>query len=42
MCDSYRLALIEAERETGLARATFPPMGPFAFEQAIDADFWPA
>jgi hypothetical protein len=42
MRDAYRLALIEAERETGLARGTFPPMGPFEFEHAIDADFWPA
>jgi hypothetical protein len=39
--DAYRLALIEAERETGLARETFPPVCPFAFEQAMSADFWP-
>ncbi|HET6238832.1 MAG TPA: DUF29 domain-containing protein [Acetobacteraceae bacterium] len=42
MRDNYRLALIEAERETGLARATFPPVCPFAFERATGADFWPA
>jgi hypothetical protein len=41
MRDAYRLALIEAERETGLARSTFPPICPFAFEQAMDVDFWP-
>lgn len=41
MRDAYRLALVAAERETGLARATFPPMCPYAFEQAIDGDFWP-
>ena len=40
--DAYQLALIGAERETGLARETFPPSCPYAFEQAIDADFWPA
>ena|SRR5665213_666404 len=39
--DAYRLALIEAERETGLARSTFPSVCPFAFEQAMNADFWP-
>jgi Domain of unknown function DUF29 len=39
--DAYRLALIEAERETGLARSTFPPVCPFAFEQAMNVDFWP-
>jgi hypothetical protein len=42
MRDAYRLALVEAERETGLARETFPPVCPYTFEQAIDADFWPA
>jgi hypothetical protein len=39
MRDAYRLALIEAERETGLARSTFPPVCPFAFEQVVNADF---
>jgi hypothetical protein len=39
--DAYRLALIEAERETGLARNTFPPVCPFPFERATAADFWP-
>jgi len=41
MRDAYRLALIEAERETGLVRGTFPPLCPYAFEQAVSADFWP-
>jgi len=39
--DAYRLALIEAERETGLARATFPPVCPYTYEQAAKSDFWP-
>jgi hypothetical protein len=41
MRDSYRLALLEAERETGLARNTFPPLCPYSFEQATSPDFWP-
>jgi hypothetical protein len=41
MRDAYRLALLEAERETGLALATFPPAGPFPFEEVMAADFWP-
>jgi Domain of unknown function DUF29 len=39
MRDAYRLAL--AERETGLARNTFPATCPFAFDQAINPNFWP-
>lgn len=39
--EAYRLALIEAERETGLARRTFPAVCPYGFEQAMRADFWP-
>jgi hypothetical protein len=39
--NAYRLAVAGAERETGLARATFPPTGPHGGEQVIGADFWP-
>jgi hypothetical protein len=39
--DAYRLALVEAQRETGLARSTFPIECPYAFDQAMSADFWP-
>jgi len=39
--DAYRLALIEAEKETGLARSTFPAACPWSFDQAIDENFWP-
>ena len=42
ICDAYRLVVIEAERETGLARTTFPPVCPYAYERAVDPDFWPA
>jgi hypothetical protein len=41
MRDAYRLALVEAERETGLARKTFPVECPFSFDQAMSPDFWP-
>jgi hypothetical protein len=34
MRDAYRLALVEAEQGTGLARSTFPAMCPYAFEQS--------
>jgi hypothetical protein len=39
--DAYRLALVEAERETGLARGTFSKECPFPFEQVMNPDFWP-
>jgi hypothetical protein len=41
MRDAYRLALVEAQRETGLARSTFPNECPYAFDQAMSPDFWP-
>jgi hypothetical protein len=37
----YRLAAIEAERETGLSESTFPTVCPFSFEQMMDERFWP-
>lgn len=39
--DAYRLALIEAEKETGLLRRTFPGECPWTFEQMMDEGFWP-
>ncbi|MEI6559970.1 MAG: DUF29 domain-containing protein [Rhodospirillaceae bacterium] len=39
--DAHRLALVDAERETGLARETFPVLCPWSFEQMIAASFWP-
>jgi hypothetical protein len=38
---AYRLALIEAERRTGLPEAQFPPVCPYGFEQMLDDGFWP-
>ncbi len=38
---SYRRALIEAERETGLDAATFPAECPWSFDQIMEANFWP-
>jgi hypothetical protein len=39
--DAYRLALIEAERETGLPETTFPTTCPFTFTEMLDDAFWP-
>lgn len=39
--DAYRLAVIGAERETGLKRSIFPTVCPWSFEQASNSDFWP-
>ncbi|MBK1722725.1 DUF29 domain-containing protein [Thiocystis violacea] len=39
---AYRLAAIEAERETGLSESSFPSDCPFSFEQLMDDSFWPA
>jgi len=41
LADAYELARIGAARETGLDRATFPATCPYAFEDAMDPNFWP-
>lgn len=41
MNNAYRLAKVDAERETGFARATFPQDCPFTVDQAMAEDFWP-
>ncbi len=41
MSTAYRLARVEAVRETGLVRSTFPETCPFTFDQATSEDFWP-
>ena len=38
---AYQLALIEAERETGLPESTFPVICPFTNDQLLDDAFWP-
>ncbi len=42
IADAYRLAVIGARRETGLAAQTFPAACPWSFHQVTDQDFWPA
>lgn len=39
--DAYGDALLAAERETGLSRATFPTVCPYPFDEAISSAFWP-
>lgn len=39
--DAWDDAVRSAVQETGIALAVFPPSCPWAFEQIMDADFWP-
>jgi hypothetical protein len=41
IADSYRLAVIGAQRETELGAETFPMSCPWSFEQMMNDDFWP-
>lgn len=41
MRSAYRLALIQAQRESGLPASAFPAACPFTMEQATDEAFWP-
>lgn len=41
LATAYRYARVEAERETGLARATFPDICPWTFALIMDEAFWP-
>ena len=41
IASAYRLAVVEAERETGLAEDVFPNICSWAFNQILDIDFWP-
>lgn len=41
IADAYRIAVINAERETNIRRSVFPETCPWTFEQAVDASFWP-
>ena len=38
---AYGNAVIEASAETGRPESAFPPQCPFAFERAMDSEFWP-
>ena len=41
MVESYRVARLEAETETGLAEQSFPAHCPWPFEQVTAEEFWP-
>lgn len=41
MADAYEIAVIEAERETGLPEETFPTTCPWSFAEITDETFWP-
>ena len=38
---AYRLAVIEAEKQTGLPEQTFPQRCPFSVAEMLDEGFWP-
>jgi hypothetical protein len=38
---AYQLAVIEAEKQSGLPAATFPERCPFSFGEMADEQFWP-
>jgi len=38
---TYRFALLEAAKETGMEESMFPEQCPWTFTQAMDEDFWP-
>ena len=38
---AYRVAVVEAAAETGLAESDFPAACPWAFDQMMMGDFWP-
>jgi len=39
--EAYADAIRAAMKETGLVRSTFPAQCPWAFEELMDAQFWP-
>ena len=41
IASAYRRARRQAAAETGLDEKTFPAASPYAFEEALNADFWP-
>lgn len=41
MQDAYEIAVVEAERETGLPESGFPAVCPWLFDEIMSADFWP-
>ena len=41
LSDAYRLALLAAQRETGLDRPAFPAANPWTIAQIMDGGFYP-
>jgi hypothetical protein len=41
IAQAYRIARIEAEKETGLSAGNFPALQPWNFDQMMSEDFWP-
>jgi hypothetical protein len=41
IADAYRLAVIGAQRDTGLDAETFPAGCPWSFDQMMNDEFWP-
>jgi hypothetical protein len=41
IAQAYRIARIEAGKETGLSSDNFPPSPPWDFDQIMSEDFWP-
>jgi hypothetical protein len=41
LADAYRLAIVKAEKETGLPRKTFPIICPYQLAEALDNNFYP-
>lgn len=41
LVDAYRLAVVKAEKETGLPRKTFPTVCPYLLAEALDNNFYP-
>lgn len=39
--DAYEIALIDAERETGLAGSSFPPSCPWPIDTILADGYWP-
>ena len=38
---AYRVAVVEAAAETGLADSDFPAASPWGFDEMMKSDFWP-
>ena len=41
MADAYEIAVIRAQRQTGLDVSALPLRCPYSFAQAMDDEFWP-